>query len=74
MVVEATCSNAIRVKITLHPFFLTLLECGMYIFKKELKLNCKLTKIATFSAVKAHTESTGAYTGIFPEKFILFKI
>ena len=69
MAVEATW-----VKITLHPFFLTLLESGIYVFKKELKLNCKLTKMATLSAVKVHTESTGAYTEIFPEKFILLKI
>ena len=34
----------------------------------------KLTKMPALSAVKVHMESTGAYTGIFPETFKLLNI
>ena len=34
----------------------------------------KLTKMPTLSAVTVHMESTGAYTGIFPEMFKLLNI
>ena len=34
----------------------------------------KLTKMPTSSAVTVHMESTGAYTGIFPETFKLLNI
>jgi len=51
------------------------------VFKRALKQETesfmeknKLTKMPTLSEVKAHMESTGAYTGIFPETFKLLNI
>lgn len=51
------------------------------VFKRALKQETKLfmeknklTKMPTMSEVKVHMESTGAYTGIFPETFKLLNI